>query len=527
MTAAAKPRIRVRTDGFAYPAPALPSARPAPSASYMRGGELPLFFRWNPALREASDDVKSAWRLATARTIDQFHNSGWLAGGADKSVAQVIGPNGLQLNAKPNAVALRWTQDQANQWARGVETRFSIWLDNPRACDAGARFSASQLQAQAYRHWLATGEVLASIPWIKYQGSSFGTKLKVLPAWRLSNKSEPPNLINGVRVNGVGAPVGYMLKRKNAYGGEDEVEVAANDMLGRPLVIHLFDGEPDQVRGISPFVSVLKVCRQFDQLADATLTAALIQAVFAAMFKSNAPPEGVLSAMQSGSEAATDLLTMQASRADWYKKTDLNLGISGKILHGFPGDELQFFRSEHPNDTYEPFAKFLLREGCTATALTYEEFTGDWAGATFSSSKMGVATNWPRVLYRRKVIAAPLMQRVYEAWLEEDIESGMTPFPGGVAGYLENKEAAAQANWRGPTMPQADELKSAMAAKTLKEIGFPDSFIYEPYGLDRDDVYEERKREQDRKAQLGLTDETSEPNPVRDALVTQQDKANG
>jgi phage terminase large subunit GpA-like protein len=42
------------------PAPVhLPSSRPAPVAAYMRGEQLPLFFRWNPALRVASDDVRA------------------------------------------------------------------------------------------------------------------------------------------------------------------------------------------------------------------------------------------------------------------------------------------------------------------------------------------------------------------------------------------------------------------------------------------------------------------------------------
>jgi capsid protein len=75
-----------------------------------------------------------------------------------------------------------------------------------------------------------------------------------------------------------------------------------------------------------------------------------------------------------------------------------------------------------------------MRECSRVAAITYEEFTGDWAGATFSSSKMGVATNWPRILYRRRNIVAPLAQYLYEAFLEEDIEIGGTPFPGGVEG---------------------------------------------------------------------------------------------
>jgi len=488
-----------------------PASRPTPGAAYMRNEQMPMFFRWHPALRDSSDDVKAAWRLATARSIDVIQNNGFLAGAIEQSCGSVVGL-GLRLNAKPNAVALGWTQEQANAWSRHVEMRFSLWTENARACDAGGRFTFGQILAQAYRHWMATGEILATLPWIRKAGTQFGTKIKLLPAWRLSTDSELPDLCSGVRLDAVGGPRAYRLKFKNGYGGEDQIEVAAEDAYGRPLVVHIFDGEPDQVRGISPFTSVLKVTRQFDQLADATLTTTLIQTIFAAMFKSAAPTEEVLEAMKSTAEQTDPgIAGMLSAKADWYKQTDINLGQHGKILHGFPGDELQFFRTEHPNASYEPFAKFLLRECSRAAAMTYEEFTGDYKGATFTSNKMGTTVIWPRVLYRRRHIVAPLAQRAYEAWLEEDIESGGTPYPGGVPAFLAQREAACQAFWLGPTKPQADDEKSAKAAKIKQEIGLPDAVVFEEYGIDPDDAYEQAKREQDRREELGLKPRIAAP----------------
>lgn len=503
----AKPRVRVPAGTTAFP-----DARPSPSSAFMRGdipgghgvGAGPNLFRWHPALRDTSDDVRCAWRLATARTVEQFQNSGWLAGAADASTAHVVGPEGLQLSLKPNAAALGWTQGEASEWARRVEARFSVYAENRRAADAGGRYWFGQLLAQAYRHWMATGEILATLPLVARPGTQWRTKLRVLPAWRMSDRSEGCDLKQGVRIDPYSAPRSYILKVKTNYCGEVEQEFPATDGFGRPIVVHIFDGEPDQVRGITPFISVLKVARQFDQLADATLTAALIQTIFAAMFKSAAPGEDVLDAMSSETEQHQKFLSLQTERAHWYEKTDINLGVHGKVLHGFPGDELQFFSSNHPNGTYEPFAKFLLRECSRAAAITYEEFTGDWAGATFSSSKMGVATNWPRILYRRRNIVAPLAQAVLEAFIEEDIEIGGTPFPGGVDGFIANREAACQSFWRGPSMPQADELKTAMAAQIMCEIGLPKSIAYRPYGVDPDDAADERARERDYEDALDL-----------------------
>jgi len=93
---------------------------------------------------------------------------------------------------------------------------------------------------------------------------------------------------------------------------------------------------------------------------------------------------------------------------------------------------------------------------------------------------------------------------VLEAFIEEDIEIGGTPFDGGVPGFIANREAACQAFWRGPSMPQADELKTAMAAQIMCEIGLPKSIAYRAYGVDPDDAADERARERDYEDALDL-----------------------
>jgi lambda family phage portal protein len=528
--AAAKPRIRVPAPSRSL-APQLPAslpAQPKPSAGYMRAFNSPMFLGWHPALREASDDVKQAWRLATARTVDAFHNSGFLAASREKSVSAVIG-DGLDLDAKPNAAVLGWSDDQAAEFAGVAEQRWHVYVNSARSCDALACNGLHQLAAQAYSHSMATGEILATLPYFQNVGSAYRTKLRILPAWRISQMTLWPNLVQGVFLNEAGAPIGYRLINRTPMGLESFVDVLRYDAVGRPVTLHIYEGEPDQYRGISDFTPVLKVVRQFDQLADATLTTTLIQTIFAGMFKSAASPEQVLDAVRSENEQDhSDFRRLIEAKASWYEKTDINLGAHGKLLHGFPGDELQFFRSEHPNAAYQPFAQFLLLEAATACALTKEEFTGDYTGATYSSIQMGTAVNWPRVERRRKYRVAPLYRAVYEAWLEEEIEAGALKFPGGIDFFLANRDAVCGSNWVGPIKPQADELKTAKAAQTLQAVGFPDSVIYAMYGRDRDDMYAELKREKQLKKQYGIDDPPpARPDPVGDALLTDGKQGGG
>jgi lambda family phage portal protein len=287
-------------------------------------------------------------------------------------------------------------------------------------------------------------------------------------------------------------------------------------------VVHLFDGEPDQVRGITPFISILKVGRQFDQLADATLTASIIQAIFAAVFRSAAKPEEVMAALQTNGEQ--DFKSLITSKAEWYDKADISLGTNGKIAHLFPGDELEFLRSEHPNSTYEAFTKVLMREMSRPCAISYGAFSGDNSGDTYSSIRMTTADNWPKVIYRRKHLPGRLHQQAYEAWTEEAIEKNLLPFPGGVAAFMAQKDAACRADWRGPPKPQADDTKAAAAHETWSKLGvMTDEAICADLGTDVDDVYEGRARERNRRQELGLPEPA--PSGSAAAIIKQEAQA--
>jgi hypothetical protein len=95
-----------------------------------------------------------------------------------------------------------------------VEARFSVYAENRRAADAGGRYWFGQLLAQAYRHWMATGEILATLPLISRPGTQWRTKLRILPAWRMSDRTEGWDLKQGVRIDPFSAPRGYILKVK-------------------------------------------------------------------------------------------------------------------------------------------------------------------------------------------------------------------------------------------------------------------------------------------------------------------------
>ncbi|WP_244424712.1 phage portal protein [Methylobacterium nodulans] len=482
-------------------------------------------------MRDASDEVQQAWWRAAGRANDIIHNSGWVAGAVDQAVANTVG-TGLRLSALPDAVALGLTEGEASKLGRLIEQRFELWARNPYECDIECRRSFGQLQAAAFRGWFAPGEIVSETAWKTRPGGQYGTKVRLIPPHRLSQRSEYPRLVQGVRMDQDWAPQSYIFWRRQGLS-DVEIEVRAREAGGRVRIGHVFDGVAGQYRGISPLVPALQVARQFDQLADATLTAALIRAVFAATVKSNEPTEEVLKGLLTPQEQArmhSEGLTAfdcWASMQDgWYKGTTIDLGEKGRFAHLFPGQELTFHSAQGSASDYKDQALFLLRELLRCLGLTYESGTGDYTNATYSSVRMATGEIFQITLYRRRNIVAPFCQPHYEGWLEEEIESGAIPFPGGIDGFMANRTAACRAEWRGSPKPQADDLKTAKAHETYRNMGvMTDEMIANDLGVDIEDVYRQRARERDMREEYGLPENGAGtvPDTVSDKLVTQKD----
>lgn len=495
-----------RPAGVVSPVPKTNGGRIKPSAGYMKGGgNNVLFHNHRPALREPKDDVRMAWPQATARATYAIQNSGYLAGGIDQAVALTVG-TGLKLSAKPDYESLGWTKQKSREWAKSTERQFRLWSQNPIECDATGKKTLGMMSVSALRQWFGYGEIVALLPTIQRTNTSFSTRVMMIPPTRLKQESQPyQNIHQGIRVDAVGMPIGYQLKFTAHNGDLIDREFQSYSPTGRRQVVHVFDGAPSQMRGLTPLAAALLRARQFDQLSDATLTTTLLQTIFAASIKSGDLPEDAFDSLAINDEEA-DVVTKRAeAMGDWYENAGLDLGVHGRVTHLMPGDELNFHSAEHPHDNYEAFASGLLREMARAIGCTYEQLTGNYTSATYSSVRMATSEMWQIALQRRDNIAAPFMQSAYEAWLEEAILIGRVQFTGGITAFYRNKTAACRASWMGPSRPSADDLKTAKARSI--EIGNGLKTMQQSVseeGVDYDDHMEQLAAEMEQFDELGL-----------------------
>lgn len=498
-----------------------------PSASYFTSGQR-LTHGWTPPARRADEDVRSAGHMALARAIDGLHNSGWLSGTIDVICAQTVGPQGLRANFRPDYTSLGWSAKEASDWANDVERRWKAWSTSPLECDVAGRQTIGQMTYQAYKWWYGHGEILASVENPKYSHARSRTKINMLDPLTLPRHASRGAIDQGIVTNKFGFPLGYLFREKRpGERAETERMVNAYARTGRRLVIHIFDGAPGQRRGITPLAPALKVVRQYDQLADATLTTTLLQTIFAATIKSDMPVNEVIQALQTEDESiegSTLTKYLQESSA-WYKNSAIDLGEHGRIAQLFPSEELNFHRSEHPTDNYDSFSKGLIREIARGLPATYETMSGDYRGATYSSVRMATAEHWPIILYRRHNVAAKLPQAAAEAWLEEEILRGNVPFKGGHRAFLANRSAACRIDWYGPARPTADDQKttSAQIARVNNGLSTLQAECAEN-GLDWEEVLEQRAREQARARELDVVLGDNPQEMIEDADAQDRDE---
>lgn len=477
---------KVRREQRASPSAAVPQV-PSVSAGYMRPERTGILSMRRAYTRDVRTEVHAAADRAFALAFDFIRNSGWIAGAADQIIGDIIGRE-LKLNARPDLSRLGYSPEERTAWCRLVEQEWRRWSWNPRECDLEGKATVAEMLDGAVRYYLAGGEAVAVMSYLnppdrRRLGVETATKARLVSPHRLSRYTSLfEGWDQGIYHNEFGRAEVYRFRRSIA-GLEEDHDVAAWAGVV-PQVVHVMDrgATPNSPRGISPMTAAFKVVAQSDQLADATLTTALLQTAFAATITSPDPSEEAFQALQQladmdeslegAADLAGDLLEVWEQRLDALKSKALSIGgDASQVNHLGPGEKLDFHGAITPGPQYAPFQGTLAREAARCLGVTTSSYTGDFSSAGYSSTRMEVATVWPLVIRRRERIAAPMAQAIYEAWLDEMIGMGRIPFKGGYRAFNANRQQVVDSEWRGPPRPSADPYKDALANKVRLETG--------------------------------------------------------
>ncbi len=455
--------------------------RPQVSMGYLQRHDQGSGMPYLAPLRLADQDVRAGWAPVAGNVRGLIQNNGHLSGAVDQFVAYAVG-SGLSPQIEPEADLLGWEPSFAKTFARRVERLFDDWARDPLSCDDRGQQTLGQLQAAALRSWFATGDVISHHTYRARPGAGYKTGLTVIDPVRVATpplyNPSFPNAAPGVFHYGIehdahGAPLAYWLRP--VPGGDPRgVRIPVFGPNGRQAIVHSYIGEAGQVRGISPFASVVEAIRQTVALGDAMVLAAHAAAAVIGTITSDLPSDAVARSMV-GTEG-DPLAMIMNSRVAWHeglaeKKANVTLGPNGKVFHLSSGERFDMHAAKDHYGQFPEHLKALLREISRAAGLPYEMMSLDRNGATYSSGRLGLVDFWSLVELRRSALVEPMSNVALANFVEEGIDSGLIRYPGGVTAFRKQKTLALKCRWFGPAKPSADELKSVRAAVERLRIG--------------------------------------------------------
>lgn len=416
------------------------------------------------------------------RTEDMIRNHGIASGAVQIHLDNIIGP-GLLLDARPDRRALGLKDDERadelDEFENLIESKFENYVED-LGCyiDASRRSRFSEMCAIGYRSYLTSFEILGTAEWLRRPGTPYRTAIQLIDPARLCNPDGRPNsdrLRAGVAMDDMGAPIGYWFVSHLMSDGlitnqlRQWKYVPREMPNGRANVIHIYDqAKAGQTRGQNGIVSILAKLKMLEKFEKATLQAAILNAMYAAVIQSSLDWESVAQSMGAGENDPT--LAYLGNRKEWHEES--NVRFNGvKIPHLFPGEELKLLSPEHPNAAFNSFEEATLRYIAAGFNLTYEQLSRDYSKTNYSSARAAMLEAWRFFSGKQYTVAGKFASMVYQLWFEEAVERGELVLPAGLPGFYEAKSAWTRCHWIGPGRGHIDPLKEANATKVELSMG--------------------------------------------------------
>lgn len=486
---------------------------------------------WRPAIRTPDAEINNEKPILDARGRDLIRNTGLMTGAVATHRDSIVGHH-FRLNSRPRYKVLGLDAKWAEEFAAEVEEKFDLYAESENCwIDASRNNTLTGLVRMAVGMFFQGGEVLGTLEWMRGANRPYRTALQMVDPDRLCNpqgREDTDRIRRGIERDAYGAALAYHILRAHPtdvtrmQDANNWTRVPAFKPWGRPMVLHIIEQmRPDQTRGISAMVSVLKEMRMTKKFHDITLQNAVVNATFAAAIESELPPEQAFEmigavdpvsgeqTMMSGADALLAAIAQYTGGAK-------NLNIDGvKIPHLYPGSKLKLYPAGTPGGVGTDFEQSLLRYVASALGLSYEQFSRDYTKTNYSSARASMNETWKYMRSRKKIVADRTAQTIYACWLEEALNRGdIDSMPSNAPNFYDglNRDAYCKASWIGAPRGQVDELKESQASALRMKIGVS-TLEDESSSLGKDwrEVLEQQARELALRKQLGLPDPDLSP----------------
>lgn len=440
------------------------------------GGELAS---WKASSQSIDSALLPTFDTANARASDLARNHGYGKSGVQLHIDHIVG-NQFKLVYKPNYRVLGITPEQAREFAKDVEARFTDWAEDPDCyIDAERKRTFTMLMREGAGTHCKTGEITSKVEVIRGRGTPYLTSIKTVNYARVCNPNgvmDSQRLRAGVRMNRHGAAVGYYVRKgylSDYFWGNRDVNkwvyVPRYLPWGRQQFLHYFEPEDaDQTRGVNNMLAAMSKMKMLEKFQSTTLQNAIINAMYAAVVESDMPSDEIFRAL-NGNESTNNLSKFMNLKSEWHDQTNITLNGS-KIAHLLPNEKLKMMGVNSPNASLNDFESGIVRYMAASLGVSYEQLAKDFSKTNYSSARASILESYRYFMGKRATIIARYATSVFALWLEEAVNIGKVTLPGG-GNFYDNKSAWTRSSWIGAGRSQIDGLKEVKEAVLRIESG--------------------------------------------------------
>lgn len=368
---------------------------------------------------------------------------------------------GLKLSCTPTweIVAPSWTEEQKQKFTREVEMRWYLWATSHEA-DAMGKRTLGELQEFEFKNRMKDGETLIILRY-----SQDAKRLSPLSIQFIN----PDQIYDELNLNSQQKLPSGNIKQDGIEltSGGEEVAVYIQDPVTlkvqrvpywgvrRHFVLHpAIIEEIGQVRGVSPIAMLAHELKKLTDYSVAEIEAAINNAVIAGFIK----PSGTA----NSSHALSAIASAGALKNTAAQSEPTHIDKAGVWIQNLKaGEELVSFDTKRPNVNFGAFCDTIITYISAALDIPVEVLKMTF-GQNFSASRASLILYWETVEDWRAKTVSQFLQPVYNAWFDEEVQSGRIKAPG----YGDSPALTAAwttTDWIGNSVPSIDPTKEAEA----------------------------------------------------------------
>jgi len=410
---------------------------------------------------DAASDIHPSLPELRTQSRELSRNSPIIAGARHTKVNGAIG-TGLQFKSELDAEALGIEPDVAQALEDTIEAEFELFS---RECDFNREQHFRRLQRVLARSTGENGDAGIARRFKRYPGQTYGTKLVLIEADRISNphrRADTDKIKGGVQIKD-GVVQGYWVTDRHPG---DRMTAALNwkyvPRFGRnsgqvQMVLPFEHLRVGQLRGVPDLAPVITTIKLLSDYTEAEVSAALNDAVLFA-FQKLTPDD------EAAGAGLSDEKTGQPTSGG---SNESEVEVDGRSLKVFDLDtasDIIVKKPERPNTQFEAFVDAVLKYIGATLQIPFELLLMHFS-ASYSASRAAMELAWKAWAAEREMLILGAFDVVVEWFFYEAVALGRIDLPGF---FDDPKKRLAYMShiWVPPTRIQIDPVKEATADET-------------------------------------------------------------